>query len=51
MIIERLREAERVAAAELAEATLSSEMTIRRDLDQLAEQGVLRRVRGGAVSL
>jgi DeoR/GlpR family transcriptional regulator of sugar metabolism len=26
-------------------------MTIRRDLDQLAERGVLRRVRGGAVSL
>ncbi len=37
--------------AELAEATRSSEMTIRRDLDQLAEQGVLQRVRGGAVSL
>ncbi len=50
MIIERLRQAERVTVAELAEATMSSEMTIRRDLDQLAEQGVLRRVRGGAVS-
>ncbi|MGW5643823.1 DeoR/GlpR family DNA-binding transcription regulator [Saccharopolyspora sp. NPDC003752] len=49
-IIERLRRAERVTVAELAEATGSSEMTIRRDLDQLAEQGVLRRVRGGAVS-
>ncbi|MCI2418570.1 DeoR/GlpR family DNA-binding transcription regulator [Saccharopolyspora sp. K220] len=49
-IIERLRQAERVTVAELAEATRSSEMTIRRDLDQLAEQGVLRRVRGGAVS-
>lgn len=51
LIIERLREAERVTVAELAETSLSSEMTIRRDLDQLAEQGVLRRVRGGAVSL
>lgn len=28
-----------------------SEMTIRRDLDTLAEQGVLRRVRGGATAL
>ncbi|GAA2424836.1 DeoR/GlpR family DNA-binding transcription regulator [Actinomadura vinacea] len=37
--------------AELAEQTGCSEMTIRRDLDQLADQGVLRRVRGGAVSL
>ena len=36
---------------ELAEQVACSEMTIRRDLDQLAEQGVLRRVRGGAVSL
>ena len=50
-IIERLRTAERVTVAELAEATGCSEMTIRRDLDHLAEQGVLRRVRGGAVSL
>ncbi|RKT86670.1 DNA-binding transcriptional regulator of sugar metabolism, DeoR/GlpR family [Saccharopolyspora antimicrobica] len=49
-IVERLRLAERVTVAELAEATGCSEMTIRRDLDQLAEQGVLRRVRGGAVS-
>ncbi|MER5391797.1 DeoR/GlpR family DNA-binding transcription regulator [Saccharopolyspora sp. NPDC002686] len=50
IIVERLRLAERVTVAELAEATGCSEMTIRRDLDQLAEQGVLRRVRGGAVS-
>ncbi|MEV4729078.1 DeoR/GlpR family DNA-binding transcription regulator [Saccharopolyspora sp. NPDC049426] len=50
IIIERLRQAERVTVAELATATGCSEMTIRRDLDQLAEEGVLRRVRGGAVS-
>lgn len=50
-IIERLRTADRVTVAELAGATGCSEMTIRRDLDQLAEQGVLRRVRGGAMSL
>lgn len=46
-----MRTTERVTVAELARDTGCSEMTIRRDLDQLAEQGVLRRVRGGAVSL
>jgi DeoR/GlpR family transcriptional regulator of sugar metabolism len=50
-LIERLRSSERVTVLELAEEAGCSEMTIRRDLDQLAEQGVLRRVRGGAVSL
>ncbi len=50
-LIQTLRTTERVSVGELAEQTGCSEMTIRRDLDQLAEQGVLRRVRGGAVSL
>ncbi|TDD73393.1 DeoR/GlpR transcriptional regulator [Actinomadura darangshiensis] len=50
-LIELLRTTERVSVTELAGETGASEMTIRRDLDQLAEQGVLRRVRGGAVSL
>jgi DeoR/GlpR family transcriptional regulator of sugar metabolism len=50
-IIGRLRSAERVTVAGLARETGCSEMTIRRDLDQLADEGVLRRVRGGAVSL
>ena len=50
-IIEKLRSAEHVTVAELAVETGCSEMTVRRDLDQLADQGVLRRVRGGAVSL
>ncbi|GAA3233652.1 DeoR/GlpR family DNA-binding transcription regulator [Actinocorallia longicatena] len=50
-LIARLRTTEHVSVAELAAETGCSEMTIRRDLDQLAEQGVLRRVRGGAVSL
>ena len=36
---------------ELAELTGASEMTIRRDLDALAEQGALERVRGGARTL
>jgi DeoR family transcriptional regulator, fructose operon transcriptional repressor len=37
--------------AELAALTGASEMTIRRDLDTLAAQGVLERVRGGARTL
>ena len=35
----------------LAELTGTSEMTIRRDLDTLAAQGVLERFRGGARTL
>ena len=50
-IIDRLREHGRVDVAELAVELQTSEVTIRRDLEQLAEAGVLRRVRGGAVSL
>ncbi|CAM3258096.1 DeoR/GlpR family DNA-binding transcription regulator [Stackebrandtia soli] len=50
-IIERLRTDQRVTVADLAEQTGCTEMTIRRDLDLLAEQGALRRVRGGAISL
>ena len=50
-LIERLRTTEHVTVTELADETGASEMTIRRDLDQLAERGVLGRVRGGAVSL
>src|SRR3984957_12496840 len=40
--------AEQMSGAELAAATGASEMTIRRDLEVLAEQGVLERFRGGA---
>jgi DeoR/GlpR family transcriptional regulator of sugar metabolism len=40
-----------VGVADLASAVGTSEVTIRRDLEQLASLGVLRRVRGGAVSL
>ena len=43
--------AEQLSVAELAAATGASEMTIRRDLEVLAEQGVLERFRGGARSL
>jgi len=41
----------RVRVSELAVDLDVSEMTIRRDLDTLAEQGRVRRVRGGALAL
>jgi DeoR family fructose operon transcriptional repressor len=41
----------RVRVADLATELGVSEMTVRRDLDTLAEQGVVQRVRGGAVAL
>ncbi|MDG6103351.1 DeoR/GlpR transcriptional regulator [Dactylosporangium aurantiacum] len=41
----------RLTLAELAARLGVSEMTVRRDLDQLQEQGLVRRVRGGAVAL
>jgi DeoR family transcriptional regulator, fructose operon transcriptional repressor len=46
-----VRSAGRVKVADLAAELDVSEMTIRRDLDMLAEQGVVRRVRGGALSM
>jgi DeoR/GlpR family transcriptional regulator of sugar metabolism len=46
-----LRVQDSVAVTELATQYGVSEMTIRRDLDELAQQGVVRRVRGGALSL
>ena len=46
-----IRDAGRMSVQELAALTGSSEMTIRRDLDALAAQGVLERDRGGARSL
>jgi DeoR/GlpR family transcriptional regulator of sugar metabolism len=41
----------RLTLADLAERLGVSEMTVRRDLDQLQAQGLVRRVRGGAVAL
>jgi DeoR family fructose operon transcriptional repressor len=41
----------RVKVGELAATLDVSEMTIRRDLDMLAEQGVVQRIRGGAVAM
>jgi len=51
MIISELSQRSRASVAELAAATKSSEMTIRRDLEQLEIKGVLRRIHGGAISL
>ncbi len=51
VIEQAVREAGRVTVQELAGLTGASEMTIRRDLDALAAQGVLERVRGGARTL
>ncbi|MEV0372918.1 DeoR/GlpR family DNA-binding transcription regulator [Streptomyces sp. NPDC050636] len=50
-ITDAVREAGRIGVAELAGLTGASEMTIRRDLEVLADQGVLERYRGGARSL
>lgn len=48
-ILERLSREGRVIAAELAQAFDTSEDTIRRDLRELARQGLLQRVHGGAL--
>ncbi|MFJ3891635.1 MULTISPECIES: DeoR/GlpR family DNA-binding transcription regulator [unclassified Streptomyces] len=50
-IAQAVGEAGRISVQELADLTGASEMTIRRDLDALAAQGVLERVRGGARTL
>jgi DeoR/GlpR family transcriptional regulator of sugar metabolism len=44
-----LNEKGEVSVAELSAATGVSEMTIRRDLDELEQEGLLKRVHGGAV--
>ncbi len=51
LITKVVRDAGGATVQQLAELTGASEMTIRRDLDTLAAQGVLERVRGGARSL
>lgn len=51
LIAQAVRESGSLTVQELAELTGTSEMTIRRDLDALAAQGVLERVRGGARTL
>ncbi|QIS11491.1 DeoR family transcriptional regulator [Nocardia arthritidis] len=49
-IVRALQAGEVVTVAELARALRTSEVTVRRDLAELEHAGVLRRVRGGAVS-
>ena len=49
-ITELLRENQEVNIPELAKLFGTSEMTIRRDLDLLAEQGFVRRTHGGAAA-
>jgi DeoR/GlpR family transcriptional regulator of sugar metabolism len=51
LVIEELEHRRQVSVGELAKLADCSEMTIRRDLEHLEEQGVLRRVHGGAESL
>lgn len=51
VILDRLQEKGAVEVVELAQELNISPITVRRDLDQLAMRGVLRRIRGGAVSL
>ncbi|MCB5177958.1 DeoR/GlpR family DNA-binding transcription regulator [Streptomyces antimicrobicus] len=51
VIAQAVRESGHVTVQDLAALTGASEMTIRRDLDVLAGQGVLERVRGGARTL
>nr|CTQ95777.1 Glycerol-3-phosphate regulon repressor, DeoR family [Kibdelosporangium sp. MJ126-NF4] len=46
-----VRGAERISLNELADRLGVSLMTVRRDLDELQAQGLVQRVRGGAVSL
>jgi len=50
-ITDAMREGAERSVAELAALTGASEMTIRRDLDSMADQGVLERYRGGARGL
>jgi DeoR/GlpR family transcriptional regulator of sugar metabolism len=49
LILERLRSDGKVVAAELSSALDVSPDTVRRDLRELAEAGLLRRVHGGAL--
>ena len=50
IILEKLNEIGTVQVTDLVSIFQVSEMTIRRDLDQLEHKGLLRRVHGGAVS-
>ncbi|NOX60739.1 MAG: DeoR/GlpR transcriptional regulator [Chloroflexi bacterium] len=51
LILDRIKEDGRVQVAELSQTLGVSRMTIHRDLSRLAEEGLVRRVRGGAEAL
>ena len=51
LITDTVRDSGQMSVAELAELTGASDMTIRRDLEVLAEQGMIERYRGGASSV
>src|SRR5579859_5620758 len=51
LIAQAVQDSGSATVPELAELVGASEMTIRRDLDTLAAQGVLERFRGGARTL
>ncbi|WP_067933990.1 DeoR/GlpR family DNA-binding transcription regulator [Alicyclobacillus kakegawensis] len=51
LIMAQLQERHSVSVAELAKQLTASESTIRRDLQDLEEQGRLKRTHGGAVSI
>jgi len=50
-ILDAVQQAGQLGVTQLAEVTGTSEMTVRRDLEQLADQGMLERYRGGARTL
>jgi DeoR/GlpR family transcriptional regulator of sugar metabolism len=50
-ILDAVQQAGEIGVGRLAELTGTSEMTVRRDLEQLADHGMLERYRGGARSL
>jgi DeoR/GlpR family transcriptional regulator of sugar metabolism len=50
-ILDAVQQAGELGVGQLAELTGTSEMTVRRDLEQLADQGMLERFRGGARSI
>lgn len=49
-IVERVRRVGSMSIGQLAEEMDVSPMTVRRDIDQLAEQGMVRKQRGGAAA-
>lgn len=50
-LLQRLADQQRITVAEICKRFSISEATARRDLEQLAEQGLLQRVHGGAIAI